>query len=504
MKRRQKAPNANLGRSICSRLIEGTSADLFHDALRVAYVGIPTRQGGVINVAIGSERSNQFLQELYFRATRRALPMRDLELFAELMKARATFEGEAFPVFIRVGGGEEIVCHDLGGDDGAVIEINAQGYSVKFRPEIKMIRSQGMRKLPRPRPGDAPYSGLIKFKRLIGLDETSWGLVLAFLLGALRPEGPYPVLAVEGEQGAGKSFRCELCKRVIDPTMPMRSSLPQNAEDLMIIATHQHMIIFDNLSGVKNDMSDALAALSTKAGFQTRKLYTNNEVHTIEIARPFALNGIGEYIHRPDLMDRAIPLRLEAMPEGARRTEQEMRREFEALLPELLHDLYTAVAHALANLASTPIPTQIRMADAAHWFVAAERGVGLPPGTIIAALEAAQNATQSDLATQDSLFPELERLLRSVDFDGRPADLLRRLQDSSNSRTNRDRFFPSTAAQLSTKLRRLRAALAKAGIIVEFPERTWEGRRVIVRLTPEARAALDQKSDADLGIMREY
>jgi hypothetical protein len=78
------------------------------------------------------------------------------------------------------------------------------------------------------------------------------------------------------------------------------------------------------------------------------------------------LNGIGDFIHRPDLMDRAIPLRLEAMSEIDRRTEEEIRRDFEQLLPELLHDLDTAVAHGLRTIARIPPPTSIRMADAAH------------------------------------------------------------------------------------------------------------------------------------------
>ncbi|MCC3246088.1 hypothetical protein LG047_12270 [Methylocystis sp. WRRC1] len=147
---------------------------------------------------------------------------------------------------------------------------------------------------------------------------------MAFLIGAIRPNGPYACLAVEGEQGSGKSTICEMCKRVIDPSIPMRSSLPDNAQNLMIIASHRHVVAFDNLSGVKNDMSEALAALATKAGFETRQLYTDGDLYTIEIARPSALNGIGDFIHRPDLMDRAIPLRLEAMPTGARRTEDEI------------------------------------------------------------------------------------------------------------------------------------------------------------------------------------
>ena len=45
----------------------------------------------------------------------------------------------------------------------------------------------------------------------------------------------------------------------------------------MIITNHSLVVIFDNLSGIKGEMSDALAALSTKAGFRTRQLYTDEK-----------------------------------------------------------------------------------------------------------------------------------------------------------------------------------------------------------------------------------
>ena len=131
----------------------------------------------------------------------------------------------------------------------------------------------------------------------------------------------------------------------------------------------------------------------------------HDQLATFVFARPFALNGIGEFVHRPDLMDRALPLHLEAMPDGARRTEAEIWREFDELLPELLHDLYTAVAHALANVATTPVPTSIRMADAAHWLVAAEGAVGFAPGTFVQAITDAQQGTQADLAMQELAIP---------------------------------------------------------------------------------------------------
>jgi hypothetical protein len=459
--------------------------ELFHNDLRVPYVCIPTSSGGGINAPVGSDRCNHFLQEIFYRQTGRALKTRDRDEFTEHLRALAVFEGPKLPVFVRVGGDAQTVYHDLGRDDAAVVEITAKGYVITEKPAVKLIRMQGMKALPPPHPGPAPYSGLGKFKSLLLVDDDQWPLIVAFLIGALRPCGPYAFLAVEGEQGSGKSVRCELLKAGIDPSVPMRSSLPSSVQDLMIITNHSLVVIFDNLSGIKGEMSDALAALSTKAEFQTRQLNTDEQVHTIEITRPFMLNGIGDFIHRPDLMDRAIPLRFEAMPPDARRTEEQIRRDFEELLPELLHDLYTAVAHAIRNIGQTPAPTSIRMADAAHWVVAAEEGAGLVKGTILAALESTQSSMQADLATQDSLYAALKELLKNGEFYGRPGDLLEAFRFPF--RIHNDRYFPTNPSQLSSKLRRMRPALARVGILVDFPERTREGRHIHVRMSDEAK-----------------
>jgi hypothetical protein len=484
---------------VLGKLFVQKGAGLFHNDLRVPYVCIPTSSGGDINAPVGSERCNHFIQEIYYRATGRALKTRDRDEFTEHLRALAVFEGPKLPVFVRVGGDAQTVYHDIGRDDGSAVAITAEGYAITEKPAVKLIRMQGMKALPFPRPGQAPYSGFAKFKALMLLDDDDWPLILAFLVSAVRPSGPYAFLAVEGEQGSGKSVRCELLKAVIDPSVPMRSGLPKSVRDLMIITNHSLVVIFDNLSGIKGEMSDALAALSTKAGFQTRQLYTDDQVHTIEISRPFMLNGIGDFIHRPDLMDRAIPLRFEAMPPNARRTEEQIRRDFEELLPELLHDLYTAVGHAIRNIGRTPAPTSIRMADAAHWVVAAEEGAGLPKGTILSALEKAQAAMQADLATQDSLYAALEELLvLNKEFHGRPNELLKSLQDKrqDNLQLFRDPYFPTSASQLSTKLRRMRPALEQAGIIVEFPERTREGRHIRVRMTEEAKKRAKERIEA--------
>jgi hypothetical protein len=153
----------------------------FHNEMRVAYLGIPTPDGGAINAPVGSERCNFFLQEVYYRKTGKALKTRERDEFTEHLRALAIFEGPRFPVFVRIGGDARAVYHDLGRDDGVVIAVTADGYVATSKPSAKLIRMQGMKALPLPHAGETAYSGLTKFKELLMMDGEQWPLVLAFL-----------------------------------------------------------------------------------------------------------------------------------------------------------------------------------------------------------------------------------------------------------------------------------------------------------------------------------
>jgi hypothetical protein len=62
-------------------------------------------------------------------------------------------------------------------------------------------------------------------------------LVVAWLLAALRPRGPYPIIALSGEQGSAKSTFTRMLKALIDPnTSPLRA-LPREDRDMFITAT---------------------------------------------------------------------------------------------------------------------------------------------------------------------------------------------------------------------------------------------------------------------------
>src|SRR5215472_19039512 len=100
---------------------------------------------------------------------------------------------------------------------------------------------------------------------------------LAWLLAALRFGGPYPLLAISGEQGSAKTVLSKLLKSLVDPNVaPVRAPAREERE-LMIAANNGHLLAFDNLSGLPAWLSDALCRLASGGSFAVRQLYTDDE-----------------------------------------------------------------------------------------------------------------------------------------------------------------------------------------------------------------------------------
>src|SRR5262249_24935954 len=156
-------------------------------------------------------------------------------------------------------------------------------------------------------------------------DEATWRLVEAFLVQAASPWGPYPVLDVEGPQGATKSTLQRMLRRLLDPNLADLRSQPKEPRDLAIAAGNGWFVALANLSHVPEWLSDCLCRLATGGGFGTRQLYTDGEEALFDAQRPIMLNGITRFVTRGDLRDRAVTAELPALAEDdpRRRPERE-------------------------------------------------------------------------------------------------------------------------------------------------------------------------------------
>src|SRR5262245_22444088 len=59
-------------------------------------------------------------------------------------------------------------------------------------------------------------------------DQNDFVLVVTWLLAALRPSGPYPLLAISGEQGSTKTVLSKMLRALVDPNAAPVRALPRD------------------------------------------------------------------------------------------------------------------------------------------------------------------------------------------------------------------------------------------------------------------------------------
>jgi hypothetical protein len=75
------------------------------------------------------------------------------------------------------------------------LEIDAEGWRVVGRPAAKFRRTRGSQSLPEPERGGS----LEELRPFLNVDGHGWTLIRAFLVAALRPSLPCPILVAKGE-----------------------------------------------------------------------------------------------------------------------------------------------------------------------------------------------------------------------------------------------------------------------------------------------------------------
>ena len=216
----------------------------------------------------------QWMMRRFFEVTSGAPNSEAMTTAVSLIEATARFGAPRKSVFVRVGAHGGKIYLDLANHAWEVVEIDANGWRIVADPPIRFRRAPGMRTLPKPESG-----GRIDLLRpFVNVEKDSdFVLVVAWLLAALRPTGPYPVVVVTGEQGAAKSTFTALLRRVVDPNRAPIRALPRDEHELFIAARNGHILAFDNVSTLSSWLSDAICRLATGAGFAARRLFTNDE-----------------------------------------------------------------------------------------------------------------------------------------------------------------------------------------------------------------------------------
>jgi hypothetical protein len=406
------------------------------------------------------------------------------------IEARAQFGGNLHPVHVRVAGDDETIYLDLCDETWRVVEITADGWRITEKQEaVKFKRSRGMLPLPLPVRGGS----INDLRNFVNLDnEEQWTLLAAWLVAALRPTGPYPVLALLGEQGTAKSTLQETFRALLDPNVAPLRAEPRDVRDVMIAASNGWCLVFDNLSDIEPWLSDCLCRLSTGGGFSTRTLFSDDDEIIFAATRPIMLNGIDSVISRADLFDRALIVELPRISDEKRRQRREYWSAFEAARPALLGALLDTVAVALSRHREIVLPSLPRMADFASWAVAAEPALGLPAGGFLAAYAGNQLSAHGLALDASPIAPAVRQLAEQhAHWKGTAAELLEELDKIADDATRRARTWPTTPRFLASALRRAAPSLRAIGVCVEFiDERELGARRRQIRVRRGAESSV--------------
>jgi 5S rRNA maturation endonuclease (ribonuclease M5) len=436
-------------------------AELFHSADEEGYATIPVGDHRETH-RLRSKGFRRWLLRLFYDEQDRPPGAQALQDALGVLEARAHFDGDEREVYVRVAGHKGNIYLDLGNKSWEVVEITSEGWRIVNNPPVTFRRPKGLQELPRPRHGgDARALG--NFINVASKQDMI--LILAWLVAAMRPTGPYPVLILRGEQGSAKSTAARMVRSLVDPFVAPLRTLPRSERDLAIAAASSWALAFDNVSTLPDWLSDGLAKLATGGGLSTRALYSDDEEVLFEATRPMILNGITDVASRPDLLDRALIVELPTIPEESRQREEELMSSFEKQRPAIIGALLDAVSGALAKVSGIRLDRVPRMADFAAWVTASESALGLEGGALMQAYTA-NRATATSTALEADPVAEgvLSLMSERNEWTGTSSELLAALGERVDDSVKRSKVWPTAPNALTVRLKRLAPELRAHGI----------------------------------------
>ncbi len=345
-----------------------SEATLFKTPLGVAHATI--RAAGHREVwAVKSRGFKDWLLFRYFEETGRAPNAEALSQAIAALEAFAKFKGGTAPVFLRTASLGPKLYVDLCDEAWRAIEIEGSGWRVLAEPPVFFARARGMLALPEPERGGS----ISELKALLNLSrEDDFKLIVGWLLSALRPTGPYPILALTGEAGSAKSTAAKTLRRA---DRSQRLSLALRAERR---ARSLHRCLQRRLPHLRQSVLDpALALRRALPRRNRRRLRHPRPSHR---QRGGAVRGIASDL--PDQRrrrDRALRSRrphdfiaLGPIVDGDRVPDEVFAQRLDVAAPRVLAALLDGLAHGLAEKES-PEPARLpRMASFIAWTAACE------------------------------------------------------------------------------------------------------------------------------------
>lgn len=406
-------------------------------------------------------KSESFTGLLYMIAAEGApgkmLSAKAVEELKAYCVGKALSSSRVYPAAVRLGGDARDLWYDLGGDTHEGVRWQGGKWRVeKLGGDVRFYRPNGMLEQRRPAVG----GNLVELLgRHVRCREGDLYLMAAWLVGAFKVGGPYPILIINGEQGSSKSTTTRLLRRLVDPHARDMREPPNNNRDLVAAIKNSYMLAVDNVSSIPNSLSDSLCRISTGTGaLGGRALYTDSDEAAFTACRPIVLNGIPAFAEREDLVSRSIHVELPSIPGTERMDDDTFWARFDDDMPAMLGALFDCVGRAQVGFAGVKLNEAPRMANFARWAYA---GLGEAGPRFLEAYSHNKVEASAHFIEHNDVAQALVDLMRDKEvWYGSWGALLAELRPHGVV----TRFWPETSLQLRNRMIRMSEDLRRCGL----------------------------------------
>jgi hypothetical protein len=389
-----------------------------------------------------------------------------LDEATDQIRSHALLEGKEYEPRVRLNHVDGALWLDLGRADWQCVRVDADDWTILNKCEAKIPRGQGPKELPLPVKGGK----IEELRQFVNVrDDEAFALYVGTIVGLFNTFGNYTNAIFCGPAGSGKTTAMRVMRSLVDPHHVMERRF-RNERDLYHGLGNSHMIAYENMSEITDNLSDAICALNTGTGYAERKYYYQNEEFQVRGYHPVLLNGIPTNLaEREDLIDRTVTFAFDYLGEAVR-SDDAFWRDFKTAWPKLLGCVLDGVVGALRSRRKFGDDNdearrgllgdyRPRFVDHVVWAEAACRTLGFADGAFSEAYRKNQGRAVQYLAKHNPVCVGIAKMIakRRVFLD-EPALLYRAIRPYMQGL---DEKPPGSASQMMIELQRVIVAIRK-------------------------------------------
>lgn len=444
------------------------NADLFLSTSQIPYAIIQMDNQPKQAVELMSERFKMWLTSKYWDMLNATISTEAENRALKLLKMLAHKSKRIMPVPTRIFEESGNLYYDLNDEQGRMVTVNSNGVLIENNAECKIAFHKDANLSAQVLPDlSATAPDLLEIiPKLFRIGEEQSLLLIVYLVCCFIPNMSHPILVIHGEKGSAKSSTLRMLTQIINPNLKGLLSMPQIA-DLPVVLHNNYFLAFDNMCIINKTISNMLCQAVTGGAISKRKLFTDSEEVTLQLQRVIAVNGIEVVAKQMDLLDRCVLIETKRIPDSERKTDAELKKQFDQFLPQVLGACFDAIYKAQKLYNSVTLEKLPRMADFAQYGYCIAEAIQEGYGEKFLK-EYDENTKQGieEASHSNSLIESVMCFMRSkTEWTGSITELFKELQiQIKKSSIAFDENFPNSPSALSRKLNTFKSDLQTLGI----------------------------------------